>query len=87
MAEVDVAEYVKGKPLVCDHLAKKNAQAPVSFKSKENRKYSFDLDKADLIFDWLLDNKRIRCKGNRKVPLTEELRGKKFCKCHSSLSH
>ena len=68
-------------------LSWKNAQAPINPKSKGNKKYSFDLDKADVIFDWLLYNKRIKIKGTHKLPPSEELYGKKFCKWHSSSTH
>lgn len=83
--EENVAKYIKGKPLICDHLVdRKNAQAPRGLKMKENRKYSFDLDKAHLIFDWLLMNKHINFKGDNKIPSINELKGKRFCKCNAS---
>lgn len=74
--EVDIAKYVKGKPLVCDHLARNSAQALVGLKKKKNRKYSFDLVIDNLIFNWLAYS--ISFEGHHKIPLPEELKRKKF---------
>lgn len=67
---VDVTEFINGKPLACDHLVRKNAQALSGLKTKENMNYYFDLDKVNLIFDWPSSNKRASFKGDHKsLPL------------------
>lgn len=53
----------------------------------ENKKYDFDISKADKIFDYLLDKGQIKLIGNYKLPLAEELKKKKYCKYHNSFNH
>lgn len=60
--------------MTCDHLGKKNAHAPANLKIKESQKYSFDLEKANLIFDWLLVNKRVKLKGYYKLSTSNKVR-------------
>lgn len=49
--------------------------------------YSFDLTKADKIFDMLLKAKQIKLNGRHKIPTHEELRTKDYCKWHNSFTH
>lgn len=44
------------------------------------RTYSFDLNKADQIFDILLEAKQIKLIGRHKILTHEELRAKDYCK-------
>jgi hypothetical protein len=50
-------------------------------------KYSFDINKADQIFDFLLKEKQIQLFSNHNIPLADELKNKKYCKWHNSNSH
>ncbi|KAI4340705.1 hypothetical protein MLD38_025515 [Melastoma candidum] len=85
--EVDVAEFVKGESTICDPLTKKNSKAKASQKNAEERKYSFDTDKVDAIFDWLYQRKRIRLKPDHRVPQTEREKNRNYCKWHGSFTH
>lgn len=82
-----MAEYVKRSPIVCDQLVKKNAHASVSLKSKESRKYFFDLNRAYSIFGWLRANKRIWLKSEHKFSKSKELIGKKYYKWPNSYTY
>ena len=58
--EVDIAEFIGHNPQVCDVLDMKNIKAKSAFKlSAPIRDYSFDIEKSNEIFDWLLDAKLI----------------------------
>ncbi|KAI4304437.1 hypothetical protein MLD38_039947 [Melastoma candidum] len=85
--EVDVAEFVKGESTICDPLTRKNSKAKASQKNAEERKYSFDTDKVDAIFDWLYQKKRIRLKPGHRVPQTEREKSRNYCKWHGSFTH
>jgi hypothetical protein len=50
-------------------------------------KYSFDINKADQIFDFLLREKQIQLSPNHNIPSDDELKNKKYCKLHNSNSH
>ena len=74
------AKFIYGKPYTC----------PVTpFKVKEVAKldkesYLFDIFKADQIFDCLLKDKQIKLPEGHKIPLLNEIKGKKYCKLHHS---
>ncbi|CAI0472852.1 unnamed protein product [Linum tenue] len=88
--EVDLAELTPGKPYVCAPLAKMDNEpqggrpnrAPI-----QPRRYSFDISKADLIFDQLYKDGQIKLTGGHNIPPPEKLKGKKYCKWHNSMSH
>ncbi|CAI0374579.1 unnamed protein product [Linum tenue] len=88
--EVDLAELTPGKPYVCALLAKMDNEpqggrpncAPI-----QPRRYSFDISKADLIFDQLYKDGQIKLTGGHNIPPPEKLKGKKYCKWHNSMSH
>ncbi|CAN0925458.1 hypothetical protein LINGRAHAP2_LOCUS34772 [Linum grandiflorum] len=88
--EVDLAELAPGKPYVCASLAKvepepqggKPNRAPI-----QPRKYSFDISKADLIFDQLYKDGQVKLTGGHNIPPPEKLKGKKYYKWHNSMSH
>ncbi|CAL8116151.1 unnamed protein product [Prunus armeniaca] len=55
---------------------------------KQKRKsYSFDLSKAENIFDELLRGEAIKLDEKHIFPKPEELKNKMFCKWHNSFSH
>jgi hypothetical protein len=51
------------------------------------KKYSFDINKADQIFDFLLREKQIQFSPNHNIPSADELKNKKYCKWQISNSH
>jgi hypothetical protein len=87
--EVDVAEFIGQKPYVPKTTYKKNMQAKGSNRpSAPARTYHFDVDKADELFDILLESKYISLLDPRhKIFSKEELRGREHCKWHSSFTH
>jgi hypothetical protein len=50
-------------------------------------KYSFDANKADQIFDFLLKEKQIQLSLNHNIPSADELKNTKYCKWQNSNSH
>ena len=86
--EIDLAEYVGQGPFVCEVLQKKQIQAQESNKpASPLRVYSFDVEKADEIFDILYKANQLRLIGRHRFPSKEELKGKDYCKWHSTYTH
>ena len=52
-----------------------------------NFKYSFDVTKADKIFDVLLKDKLISLSDDHKIPSFEQRKGKRYCKFHHVFRH
>jgi hypothetical protein len=44
--------------------------------------YDFDVKKANMIFNLLLEKKQLRLPANHVIPSAGELKGKKYCKFH-----
>lgn len=79
--EVNLVEFAGNRPFTCEALARKDSQAQESNKPQAATKtYSFDLTKADPIFDMLLEAKKIKLVGRHKIPTHEELHAKDYCK-------
>jgi hypothetical protein len=86
--EIDLAEYVGRGPFVCDALHKKQSQAKGSNKPASPLKaYSFDVEKADEIFDILYKANQLKIIGRHRFPSKEELKGRDYCKWHSTYTH
>lgn len=76
-SEINLVELKTGPPYVCQLLK------PGEVKDKMyNKTYSFDVSKADNIFDILLKDKQIILSGDHKLSTTEQKKGKKYCKFH-----
>jgi len=74
--EVGLAEWSRNKtPVSC----------PWVINSPE--RYSFDITKADKIFDLLLQQGQLQLSANHTILLAEELKRKRYCKYHNSVSH
>ncbi|KAM1196035.1 hypothetical protein ACFX2J_022453 [Malus domestica] len=88
---VDVAEIVIDKPYVCKALTQiKSKDAKTCSAIEETVKmkvYTFDITKADAIFDQLLLAKIIKLRSGHNIPKAEELKGKIYCKYHNSNKH
>ncbi|KAL2491907.1 putative retroelement [Abeliophyllum distichum] len=60
---------------------------PVKEENKKSRTFSFDITKADVIIDQLYKDKQIRLSDKHKLPNSEQIKGKKYCKWHNAWSH
>ena len=49
--------------------------------------FDFDVAKAEQIFDLLLKEKQLKLPENHKLPTTQELQGRLYCKWHHSFTH
>ncbi|CAL1371708.1 unnamed protein product [Linum trigynum] len=88
--EVDLAEITLAKPYVCASLSKVEDGPQGERPNRAHiqpRKYSFDVSKADLIFDKLYKDGQVKLTGGHVFPSPEKLKGKKYCKWHNSMSH
>ncbi|CAL9021146.1 unnamed protein product, partial [Prunus brigantina] len=91
--EVDIssAEVNIDKPFICKGLVKAdNSRTKIpdaKFATREAKAYTFDLTRAEAIFDLLLSEKKVKLSFGHKIPKPEELKGKTFRKYHSSWSH
>ncbi|XP_021810941.1 uncharacterized protein LOC110754209 [Prunus avium] len=89
--EVSLAEVSIEKPFVCKGLIKANnsrTKIPdAKFATRETKAYTFDLTRAEAIFDLLLEEKKVKLSFGHKIRKPDELKGKTFCKYHSSWSH
>ena len=75
-AEVRMTEWTKNKkPISCPWVR------------VEEDKYDFDITKADQIFDMLLAARQLQLSANHTIPWAKELKKRKYCKCHNSMSH
>ncbi|KAM1322293.1 hypothetical protein ACFX2F_015280 [Malus domestica] len=89
---VDAAEIVIDKPYACKALTQidakevKTRSAPEET-MKTSKVYTFDITKADAIFDQLLLAKIIKLRLGHTIPKADELKGKIYCKYHNSSKH
>jgi hypothetical protein len=74
--EIGLAKWTRNKNPVSCPWVKANTE-----------KYSFDVNKADQIFDFLLREKQIQLSLNHNVSSADELKNKKYCKWHNLNSH
>ena len=49
--------------------------------------FDFDVAKAEQIFDLLLEKKQLKLPESHKLPTTQELQGRLYCKWHHSFTH
>jgi hypothetical protein len=86
--KIDLAEYVGRGPFICDVLHKKQIQAKKSNKPVSPLKaYSFDIEKTDEIFDILYKANQLKIIGRHRFSSKEELKGRDYCKWHSTYTH
>ena len=93
--EIGLAEVVATRPYICRALVKplgtqKTPQLAKDAKQKVNgqeRSFSFDITKADQIFDLLLADKVIKLPDGHKIPHAEDIKKRQYCKWHHSWSH
>ncbi|KAM2571954.1 hypothetical protein TB1_006613 [Malus domestica] len=80
------------KPYVCKALAQinsKDARTSSAFEEtvKTSKVYTFDITKADAIFNQLLLAKIIKLRPGHSISKAEELKGKTYCKYHNLNKH
>ena len=81
------------KPYICKALTQVNPKdvkvRPIAADSavKTAKVYTFDITKADAIFDQLLLAKMIKLRPGHNIPMAEELKGRIYCKYHDSSKH
>jgi hypothetical protein len=74
--EVTTTEWTLGKaPISCPWV-----------KETESA-YDFDVQKANKIFDLLLEKKQLKLPANHMIPSAREFKGKKYCKFHNITNH
>ena len=79
-----MAELKPGPPYVCSCLQPRETEENVRNSKKS---YSFDVNKADQIFDILLKDKQLVLSEGHKFPNAEQVRGRKYCKFHNVYGH
>ncbi|KAM2769632.1 hypothetical protein PS2_012353 [Malus domestica] len=89
---VDAPEIIIDKPYVCKALTQIDSQEAKTRSAHEetiktSKVYTFDITKADAIFDQLLSAKIIKLRPRHNIPKAEELKGKIYCKYHNSSKH
>ncbi|KAM1047423.1 hypothetical protein ACFX2C_026781 [Malus domestica] len=89
---VDAAEIVIDKPYICKALTQVDSREAKSRSttegtSKPSKVYTFDITKADAIFDQLLSARIIKLRPGHNIPKAEELKGNVYCKYHNSSQH
>ncbi|CAL9018687.1 unnamed protein product [Prunus brigantina] len=84
--DISSAEVNIDKPFICKGLVKTdNSRTKIpdaKFATRETKAYTFDLTRAEAIFDLLLTEKKVKLSFGHKIPKPEELKGKMFCKYH-----
>ncbi|XP_058208165.1 uncharacterized protein LOC131321177 [Rhododendron vialii] len=91
--EIDVAQVIGKAPIVCDTLTKaeKPVNMPLLHPNRRNqanfRQYSFDLSKADQLFDELINQKIVTLSAGHIIPPEKDRKGKYYCKWHNSFRH
>jgi len=73
---IGLAEWVKNKKAIS-----------CPFGKKEPEKFTFDITKADRVFDLLLQEEHIKLSPNHVIPSAEELNKIKYCKWHNATPH
>ncbi|KAM1195624.1 hypothetical protein ACFX2J_022083 [Malus domestica] len=89
---VDADEIVIDKPYVCKALTQIDSKEVKTHSATEetmktSKVYTFDITKADTIFDQLLSAKIIKRWPKHNIPKAKELKGKIYCKYHNSSKH
>ena len=77
-------KFVHGKPYTWPALTLSNGKEVAKPK---NEAYLFDISKVDQIFDCFMKDKQTKLPEGHKIPPTDEIKGKKYCKWHHSWTH
>ncbi|GKU97768.1 hypothetical protein SLEP1_g10860 [Rubroshorea leprosula] len=88
--DLDVAEVVTDKPVVCLDLVRPTHQPETSVRhyvGKVGKQYTFDVLKASDIFDYLKESGLIKLPPGHKIPTAAEIGARDYCKFHNSWKH
>lgn len=85
--EVDLAEFIRTQPFKCPAIEKKEMTASMAPTPGKGRKYSFKVNKADEIFDWLYTSGKIKLREHHQLPSPEEMKERTYCKWHNANNH
>ena len=83
--KIDAAELIRKEPYTCEALIKKEVVLKNQFRKKDApKKYSFNVSKANEIFDQLMKERLIKLPNGVTLHSYEELKGKSYCKWHNA---
>ncbi|GKV42186.1 hypothetical protein SLEP1_g49623 [Rubroshorea leprosula] len=88
--DLDVAEVVTDKPIVCPDLVRPTHQPETSVRryvGEAEKQYTFDVSKASDIFDHLKKSGLIKLPQGHKIPTAAEIGARDYCKFHNSWKH
>ncbi|GKV43324.1 hypothetical protein SLEP1_g50628 [Rubroshorea leprosula] len=88
--DLDVAEVVADKPVVCPDLVRPTHQPETSVRryvGEAGKQYTFDVSKASDIFDHLKKSGLIKLPPRYKIPTAAEIEARDYCKFHNSWKH
>ncbi|GKV48260.1 hypothetical protein SLEP1_g55084 [Rubroshorea leprosula] len=88
--DLDVAEVVTDKPVVCPDLVRPTHQPETSVRryvGEAGKQYTFDVSKASDIFDHLKKSGLIKLPPGHKIPAAAEIGARDYCKFHNSWKH
>ncbi|GKV02859.1 hypothetical protein SLEP1_g15243 [Rubroshorea leprosula] len=88
--DLDVAEVVTDKPVVCPDLVRPTHQPETSVRryvGEAGKQYTFDVSKASDIFDHLKKSGLIKLPPGHKIPTAAEIGTRDYCKFHNSWKH
>ncbi|GKV50945.1 hypothetical protein SLEP1_g57622, partial [Rubroshorea leprosula] len=88
--DLDVAEVFADKPVTCPNLVKVTQQVEAAAKRlsyESGRQYTFDVTKANEIFDYLKKSGHIKLPQGHRLPMVAEIASKDYCKFHNSWKH
>ncbi|GAB2271040.1 hypothetical protein Dimus_038898 [Dionaea muscipula] len=79
-ADICLAELKAGRPYSCKALVKPRPVDGEAQKEHKPRAFSFDITKVNEIFDQLYNDKQIKLREKYKIPSSEAIMGKRYCK-------
>ncbi|GKV42144.1 hypothetical protein SLEP1_g49581 [Rubroshorea leprosula] len=88
--DLDVAEVVTDKPVVCPDPVRPTHQPETSVRryvGEAGKQYTFDVSKASDIFDHLKKSGLIKLPSGHKIPTAAEIGARDYCKFHNSWKH
>ncbi|GKV13619.1 hypothetical protein SLEP1_g24610 [Rubroshorea leprosula] len=88
--DLDVAEVVIDKPVVCPDLVRPTHQPETSVRryvGEAGKPYTFDVSKASDIFDHLKKSGLIKLPPKHNIPTAAEIGTRDYCKFHNSWKH
>ena len=77
-------EFIHGKPYTHPALTPSKGKEVTKL---DEEAYLFDISKVNQLFDYLIKDKQIKLSENHKIPPTDEIKGKKYCKWHHFWTH